>query len=141
MPRTLDDSDLVPHPLASPVPDQTWNSEVMLLHSLDMTAEAFATATGWIAKPEGMCKGDVCVPVPGAIGDDTFDLVAVADRLGMALVADDGAGVWALGPESGGRALTTATMPEIELPDIDGNPFNLAAMHGRKVLLVAWASW
>ena len=30
---------------------------------------------------------------------------------------------------------------DLELPDVDGNPFNLAAMHGRKTLLVAWASW
>jgi len=114
----------------------------MLLTALDMTAHAFETATGWAAKPEGMCKGEVCVPVPGAIGaDGMLELTAVADRLGMALVADDRAGVWALGPESGGRALTTARVPDIELPDVDGNPFNLSAMHGRKVLLVAWASW
>ena len=114
----------------------------MLLTTLDMTAESFDAATGWAAKPEGMCKGDACVPVPGAIGEGgALDVATVADRLGMALVADDAAGVWALGPESGGRALTTATVPSIELPDIDGNPFNLSAMHGRKVLLVAWASW
>lgn len=114
----------------------------MLLTTLDMTAESFETATGWAAKPEGMCKGDVCVPAPGAIGPDgRLDVTDVAGRLGMALVADETAGVWALGPESGGRALTTATAPDIELPDIDGNPFRLSAMHGRKVLLVAWASW
>ena len=114
----------------------------MLLDSLDLTADAFADATGWVAKPEGMCKGESCVPVPGTVSDDgTLDVAAVAERLGMALVADDDAGIWALGPESGGRALTTATVPPIELPDIDGNPFNLTAMHGRKVLLVAWASW
>ncbi len=114
----------------------------MLLTSLDVTAEAFEAATGWSSKPEGMCKGDACVPVPNGVGaDGVLDVAAIADRLGMALVADEGAGVWALGPESGGRALTTATVPPIELPDTDGNPFNLAAMHGRKVLLVAWASW
>jgi len=114
----------------------------MLLTTLDITADAFETATGWAAKPEGMCKGDVCVPVPCAIGaDGMLELTAVADRLGMALVADDRAGVWALGPESGGRALTAARVPDIELPDVDGNPFDLSAMHGRKVLLVAWASW
>jgi len=101
----------------------------MLLDSLDLTADAFADATGWVARPEGMCKGDSCVPVgPGTIGDDgTLDVAAVAERLGMALVADDDAGIWALGPESGGRALTTATVPPIELPDIDGNPFDLCA--------------
>jgi len=114
----------------------------MLLDSLDLTADAFADATGWVATPEGLCKGDACVPVPGAFGaDGALDVAAIADRLGMALVADDASGVWALGPESGGRALSTATVPEIELPDVDGNPFNLTAMHGRKVLLVAWASW
>ena len=114
----------------------------MLLSSLDVTADAFEAATGWSAKPEGMCKGDACVPVHGAVGPDgVIDVAAVADRLGMALLADDDAGVWAIGPESGGRALTTAVVPDIVLPDVDGNPFNLSAMHGRKVLLVAWASW
>lgn len=114
----------------------------MLLSTLDVTADAFEAATGWSAKPEGMCKGDACVPVQGAVGPDgVIDVAAVADRLGMALLADDDAGVWAIGPESGGRALTTAVVPDIVLPDVDGNPFNLSAMHGRKVLLVAWASW
>jgi len=114
----------------------------MLLTTLDMTAGSFETATGWAAKPEGMCKGDACVPAPGTMSPTgALDVAAVADRLGMALVADEKSGVWALGPESGGRALTTAVVPEIELPDVDGNPFNLSTMHGRKVLLVAWASW
>lgn len=114
----------------------------MLLTTLDITADAFEAATGWAAKPEGMCKGDVCVPVADAVGTDRhLELTTVAERLGMALVADDRAGVWALGPASGGRALTTALVPDIELPDVDANPFNLSAMHGRKVLLVAWASW
>jgi hypothetical protein len=114
----------------------------MLLDSLHVTADGFEAATGWAAKPEGMCKGDACVPVSDALAPDgAFDVTAVAGRLGMALVADDDAGVWALGPESGGRALTTATVPDLVLPDVDGNPFHLSAMHGRKVLLVAWASW
>lgn len=114
----------------------------MLLSTLDMTADEFEAMTGWAAKPEGMCKGDVCVPVSAAAAPNGgIDVRAVSERLGMALVADDDAGVWALGPESGGRALTTAVAPEIELPDVDGNPFKLSAMHGRKVLLVAWASW
>lgn len=114
----------------------------MLLTELTMSAVDFEAATGWVAKPEGMCKGTVCVPAPGAVGGDgSIDVAAVAARLGMALVEDADHGVWALGPESGGRALTTAVAPELELPDADGNPFKLSAMHGRKVLLVAWASW
>jgi hypothetical protein len=114
----------------------------MLLTDLDLLADDFEEATGWACKPEGMCKGDVCVPVPGAVGSTgRLDVRAVADRLGMALVADDSAGVWALGPESGGRALTDATVPDIVLPDVDGDPFDLSSLRGRKVVLVAWASW
>jgi len=114
----------------------------MLLSTLDLSVDDFERTTGWAAKPEGLCKGDQCVPVVNALtADGNIDVAHVAERLGMALVADERAGVWGLGPESGGRALTTAVAPDVELPDVDGNPFNLAAMHGRKVLLVAWASW
>jgi hypothetical protein len=113
----------------------------MLLTDLTVPAVDFEAATGWSARPEGMCKGEVCVPAPGAVIEDAIDVEAVSTRLGMALVHDADHGVWALGPESGGRALTTAVAPELQLPDADGNPFKLSAMHGRKVLLVAWASW
>jgi hypothetical protein len=115
----------------------------MLLDSLTVDDGAFATATGWAAKPEGLCKGDVCVPAPGARRDDgALDVTVVADRLGMPLVHDEARGRWALGPATvGGRALTTAEAPDLELPDRDGNPFGLSALHGRKVLVVAWASW
>ncbi len=102
-----------------------------------------ARCTGWEAATEGLCRGPVCVPLPpdARIGPDLLDLATVADRLGMALVPDPDDGVWALGPESGGNALTTATAPDLILPDSDGNPFELASLHGRKVLLIAWASW
>jgi hypothetical protein len=60
---------------------------------------------------------------------------------GRPLLHDDVTGTWVLGPEGGGRALTTAVAPELVLPDLDGNPFRLSSLHGRKVLLVAWASW
>ncbi len=100
-------------------------------------------ATGWEVRPEGLCRGPVCVPLPaGARPDeDTVDLRVAAERLGMALVPDPEGGVWALGPESGGRALTSATAPGLTLPEAGGNPFDLASLHGRKVLLIAWASW
>ncbi len=114
----------------------------MLLSRLDPTTDEFEAATGWAAKPEGMCKGAVCVPVPDAAGHDgRLDVEAVAAKLGMALESEPSAELWALGPESGGTALTTAVAPDLELPDVDGNPFKLSALHGRKVLLVAWASW
>ena len=114
----------------------------MILTSLEMDADAFADRTGWTAKPEGLCKGDVCVPAPGArLDDGRLDGRVVADRLRMPLVHDETRGLWALGPESGGHALTSADAPDPILVDRDGNPFQLSSLHGRKVLLVAWASW
>jgi hypothetical protein len=114
----------------------------MILDTLAVAPDAFAARTGWEAKPQGLCKGEACVPAPGAVmPDGTLDVNVVAERLRMPLVHDESHGLWALGPESGGRALTTAVAPDPELRDADGNPFKLSALHGRKVLLVAWASW
>lgn len=120
----------------------------MILEQLETSAAEFERATGWALKREGACKGTVCVPLPprvhaGSPGDERVDVEAVAGRLGMPLVHDDVAGLWALGPESAitGRALTTAAAPDLELPDFDGNPFRLSSLLGQKVLLVSWASW
>ena len=40
-----------------------------------------------------------------------------------------------------GHALTSAVAPDVELPDADGNPFRLSSLRGKKVVMVAWASW
>jgi hypothetical protein len=105
----------------------------------DCTADEFAAATGWEIKPEGACKGEVCVP----LGGGAFDAVATAEKLGMAVVRDDDAGLWALGPETlGGRALTTAVAPDFVLPDVlTGEPFRLSTRRGKKVLLASWAPY
>jgi hypothetical protein len=108
-----------------------------------VTTGDFADATGWDPKPEGLCRGEVCVPAPGTRRDDgTVDVEAAAARLGMPLVHDAAHGVWALGPgTTTGHVLSSAVAPDPELVDRDGNPFRLSSLHGRKVLLVAWASY
>ena len=115
----------------------------MILDRLDPTAEEFASGTGWQLKPEGACRAEVCIPLPrNARRDDgRVDVPVVAGALGMALVQSEAHRAWALGPTSGGRALTTAVVPEITLPDRDGNPFRIGALKGTKVFLCAWASW
>lgn len=111
----------------------------MILDSLDLTPEAFAAGTGWDIKPEGACKADVCVPLGR---NDGFDLAATAQRLGMAMVHDDKAGLWALGPESlGDRALVSAQAPELVLDDINGETFRLSSLRGQKVVIVSWAPY
>jgi hypothetical protein len=110
----------------------------MLIGSLTLSADEFAVGTGWEIKPEGACKGEVCVP----LGNDDFDLSTAAARLGMALVRDERNDRWALGPESvNARALTTATAPELVLDDIDGNKFCLSSLRGKKVVIVSWAPY
>jgi hypothetical protein len=108
-----------------------------------VSAEDLQRRTGWAIKPEGACKGEVCVPLEAdALPNGKVDLRAFADRLGLPLVHDAAHGLWALGPESfGGRALTTAVAPELVLPDLDSRPFELSSLRGRKVVLTAWASW
>ena len=117
----------------------------MLLESLTPPATDFARQTGWELKPEGACRGDVCVPLPeGTVSDGRVDVNVMADRLGMPLVHDEAERLWALGPAAGitGRALATAVAPELQLPDLrTGERFNLSSLRGQKVLLVAWASW
>ena len=109
----------------------------MITDTLDLSPAAFAAETGWEVKPEGACKGEICVPLP-----DGFSVSHAAERLGMALVRDDDLGVWALGPEAvGGRALSTAEAPELVLPDLDGHEFRLSSLRGQKVVLVSWAPY
>jgi hypothetical protein len=117
----------------------------MILTDLAVDPAAFEAGTGWAIKPEGACKGEVCVPLsPAALTTDgRLDVGVVSERLGMPIVTDHERGLSALGPETAvtGRFLTTAVAPELELPDADGNLFKLSSLHGQKVLLIAWASW
>jgi hypothetical protein len=117
----------------------------VLLDDLTVDAGQFTARTGWEVKPEGACKGEVCVPLPETVrtADGRLDVAALAPRLGMPLIRDDEAGLWALGPETGvtGRALTTAVAPDLTLPDVEGTPFHLSSLRGQKVVLLAWSSW
>jgi hypothetical protein len=113
----------------------------VIVDHLDLSPAEFAAGTGWEIKPEGACKADVCVPLgPGA--PNAFDPLAAAEHLGMAVVTDRKAGLWAFGPESlGSRALVSAEAPEFVLPDLDGHEFRLSSWRGQKVVLVAWAPY
>jgi len=119
----------------------------MLLDSQRVPVSDFEARTGWSVQPQGLCQGDVCLPLPNEAVDSTtatLDVEVVAARAGMPLVHDETRNVWALGPAAGPdrRALTTAQAPELELPDIrTGEQFKLSSLKGQKVLLLAWASW
>jgi hypothetical protein len=113
----------------------------MIVESLTIPVEAFERRTGWLVKPEGLCKGDICVPLLAGDARQTLNVRVLAERLNMPLIHDERHDLWCLGPAALGKSLATAELPDIELPALDGRPFQLRSLRGSKVLLVAWASW
>ncbi len=105
---------------------------------------------GWTLRPEGLCRGDVCVPLaPGRRGelvlDDTIDLGGVAQLLGRASVLDvegtDPVIALALDPTARRQALDDLHAPDFRLPDLEDTVHSLSEWHGQKRLLVTFASW
>ncbi len=118
----------------------------MIVESLVIPREQFEAGTGWELRPEGACRGDTCIPVKdlptGPASGDTVDVAALAAQLSMPLVADENHPVWAVGPAPvGGRALVSAEAPDLTLPNLDGEPFELRYLRGQKVILVAWSPY
>ena len=102
------------------------------------------SALGWEHKPEGLCRGDECVPLPASSidGARTVDVDLLGQRLRRSVVADPATGVRSIGPEYGATTLTRVAAPDLELPDlVTGQPFRLSSLRGKKVVLVSWASW
>lgn len=101
---------------------------------------------GWERKPEGLCQGDTCIPVSPAAnldsGDDV-DLAVLASALRRPLALDVDERAAFLGVSAGDRAaaLDSLDAPDFTLPDLDGREHSLSSLRGRKVFLVAWASW
>jgi AhpC/TSA family len=108
-------------------------------------------ATGWELKPEGMCKGPICVPVSDAQrstllsdhhGAEWLDLSAFARMVEQPVARDESSETWAFGPpawewksRSAGRA------PDFTLSDLSGQTHSLSELLGKKVFLLFWASW
>jgi hypothetical protein len=113
----------------------------MLLKSLQISRSEFEKGSGWQIKPEGACKGDICIPLKDAPGEQV-DINRIAEDMNLPLVAEAEYGIWALGPDSiGGRTLSTAEAPNLTLPDVDGNLFELSSLKGKKIVVYAWAPY
>jgi hypothetical protein len=114
----------------------------MIVESLIVPRDQFETGTGWELRPEGACRGEVCIPLIDPPEGDMIDVAAIAGQMGLPLVAHEKHPVWAVGPPAvSGRTLVTAEAPELVLPDLDGNPFELASLRGQKVVMVAWSPY
>lgn len=104
-------------------------------------------ATGWLWKPEGLCRDDTCIPLPaggaGIVQNDRLDIAGLWRHLGAPVLHDQAAESWVLGVGSSQRAqdLGSLSAPDFELPDLDGRMHRLSDHRGQRVLLVTWASW
>ena len=106
----------------------------------------------WELKPEGICRGDLCVPIPPGRehefsskrdGATFLNFSALADLMGKPWAGDAKNRVWYFGAQAAerGDALRSLEAPDFELPDLDGKLHRLSDYRGKKVFLLAWASW
>jgi hypothetical protein len=111
-------------------------------------AREAAAATGWAAKPEGLCKGEVCVPLPAGrerefVDGGRINLAALWRHLGQPAVRSERGHAWVLSESARERkaALASLEAPDFALPDPSGRMHRLSDYRGKKVFLVTWASW
>jgi hypothetical protein len=107
-------------------------------------ADDLAAATGWHLRPEGLCRGEVCVVLGDDVRDaDRVDVAAVWRRVDMPVLATDAGDAWYLGEGAGQRAdaLAGGLAPDFRLADLAGVEHALSDLRGHKVLLVSWAPW
>jgi peroxiredoxin len=101
---------------------------------------------GWQLETQGLCKDGRCVPTaphPGLVTDEGIDVVRLAALDGRAIALDVDEAMLALGPRTDERTaqLQALEAPDFVLHDLAGRPHRLSAYRGRKVMLLAYASW
>ena len=113
-----------------------------------LSTQETEAVSGWSLKPEGLCRGDVCMPVPGGqadeyVRDDVINLAAFWRRMDKPLAHSRNGEVWAFGESAGDRTATLRSLdaPEFTLPDLDGKAHSLSDYRGKKVFLATWAYW
>jgi hypothetical protein len=126
-------------PAAQPEGDALW-----------LGPQDLARASGWELKPEGLCRDEVCIPVPpdqsSALlrqqGNETWvNLSAFAHYLGQPYATDEG--MWyfdATAPDYRSRLLSLDA-PDFTLLGYDGKTYSLSDFQGKKRMLLLWASW
>jgi hypothetical protein len=121
-------------------------------NALWLDAAELKRLAGWELKPQGICRGDLCVPIPPGResefvskrdGASWLNFTALADQMGKPWAGDSKHRVWYFGAEASerGSALRSMQAPDFELPDLDGKLHRLSDYRGKKVFLLAWASW
>ena len=108
-------------------------------------------ATGFELKPQGVCREELCFPLPKArrqeflrkdAGKESFNLTAFARLVHQPVAHDETRAVWYFGLRADQRqGLASLRAPDFTLPDMQGKMHSLSDFRGKKVFLITWASW
>jgi hypothetical protein len=117
-----------------------------------LSEEDLTRINGFVLKPEGICRDEICIPV---LQDRDSELLVrrdgkpylcateLARRLHQSWIADQDSSVWSFGEIPAARTAFYDEMmaPDFELPDREGKLVKLSDFRGKKVLIISWASW
>src|SRR5262245_21461964 len=107
-------------------------------------------ATGFVIKPQGVCRDELCFPIPKARrsaflskqqSTTWFNLSEFARLLRQPIAREKE--VWYIGPRADEQNafISSLVAPDFKLPDMNGKSHSLSEFRGKKVLLLTWASW
>jgi len=107
-------------------------------------------ATGFVIKPQGVCRDELCFPIPKARSSaflskqrstTWFNLSEFARLLRQPTAREKD--VWYFGPrpDEQNAFISSLVAPDFKLLDMNGRPHSLSDFRGKKVLLLTWASW
>lgn len=102
--------------------------------------------TGWDLKAQGLCRGEVCVPVRdrSALGPDGWiDLEHLASAIGHPIAIEPSLASVAIGEPAAvrGASLSSLEAPDITLPTVGGGATSIREHPGKKRLVVSFSSW
>ena len=120
--------------------------------NLWITTNDLARATRFVIKPQGVCRDQLCFPLPktrkaefiAKKGSTTwFNLSEFAKLIKQPFTTDEKNGIWYFGrrAEEQSGYLTSLEAPNFTLPDLSGKVHSLTDFRGKRVLLITWASW
>ena len=103
------------------------------------------------SKPQGVCRDELCFPLPKARQQEFvrgtapvawFNMTAFAELVHQPVAHDAALSTWYFGLRSDQRQqLNSLEAPDFALPDLQGKLHRLSDFRGKKILLVTWASW
>jgi len=115
-----------------------------------VTLDDLKRATGFMIKPQGVCRDELCFPIPKARSSaflskqrstTWFNLSEFARLLRQPIAHEKE--VWYFGPrpDEQNAFISSLVAPDFKLPDMNGKSHSLSEFRGKKVLLLTWASW